>query len=374
MAHRNLICAAFSEKSTVTNVAFSEDISATSDALKALGTAVEINGDSVTLGGFGKGEITPEFSCRESGSTLRFMLPVCLTLNRKITLTGTNRLFSRNLSAFEDFCKRYNFAFSKGEDNATVFGKIESGDYEIDASLSSQFVSGMLFALSLTGGESTLKLTGKIESRPYIDLTVKSLSDFGVDVSWLDDTTLKIISHGFENCNRAVEGDYSNAAFLDAFNLIGSDVEVLGLDEESLQGDKIYREHFKTLGQKIIDLSDCPDLAPVLFALSATVGECEFIGTSRLKIKESDRAQAMKEELLKFGVEVDVFENRVVIHGGKIHPPVSPLNSHNDHRIVMALTVLLSLTGGEINGVEAVSKSYPDFFNVLEGLKNEQRH
>ncbi len=368
MAHRNLICGAFSEKSLIKNVAFSEDISATLDALKALGTKVEVSGDTVSLGGLGTGEITPCFCARESGSTLRFMLPICATLSRDIKITGSKRLFARDLSAFEEFSSRYNIHFEKGEDFAVVRGNLKAGEYEIDASLSSQFISGLLFALSFVKGKSEIKLKGKIESRPYIDLTVKALSDFGVEVKFEKDV-LKIESNGFEGREMQVEGDYSNAAFLDAFNFLKSEIRVLGLDENSLQGDKVYKELFLSLGKKPIDLSDCPDLAPVLFALAATVGECEFVGTKRLKIKESDRAFAMKEELSKFGVNVLVEENRVIVYGGKIHAPSEVLSSHNDHRIVMALTLLLSLTGGEIEGTAAVEKSYPDFFEVIEKWK-----
>ena len=377
MAHRNLICGAFSEKSVIKNVAFSKDILSTLEALKSLGTAVEIKGDTVSLGGFGVGAINPEFCCNESGSTLRFMLPICATLGQKIKLTGTERLFSRDLSAFEDFAKRYSIAFEKGEDYAYVCGRLTSGEYEIDASLSSQFVSGLLFALAYVGGQSVIRLLSKVESRPYIDLTVKSLCDFGAEVYFENESTLKINSSRFKSREVFVEGDYSNAAFLDAYNFVGNDVKVLGLLSDSLQGDKIYREYFSLLGKEPLDLSDCPDLAPVLFALAATVGKCEFVGTKRLKIKESDRAAAMKEELEKFGVKVEVFDNSVTVHGGKIHAPREVLDSHNDHRIVMALSVLLSLVGGEISGEGAVEKSYPDYFKVIEKLKertNEKRN
>ena len=158
---------------------------------------------------------------------------------------------------------------------------------------------------------------------------------------------------------------------MDAFNFLGNKVKINGLCENSKQGDKIYKTLFEKLGREIIDLKDCPDLAPVLFALSSTVGECHFTGTHRLKIKESDRANAMKEELEKFGVKVKVEENAVTVFGGKITPPTTPLNSHNDHRIAMSLTVLLSLTGGELTDEECVSKSYPDFFEVIEKLKEK---
>ena len=370
MAHRLLILGAFSKESTIENVAFSKDIKATLSCLENLGAKIKIDKNTVTLGGFGDAQNTTLFA-NESGSTLRFMLPICLLTDKEITLSGTHRLFERDMSAFEEFSKKYNFFFQKDKDFIKVKGKLTPGSYEIDASLSSQFVSGLLMALSFLEGESEVKLKNKIESKPYIDLTLKALGDFGINAFWENEDTVKIISQGIENKTLAVEGDYSNAAFLDAFNFLGNEVKINGLCQNSKQGDKIYKTLFEKLGREIIDLKDCPDLAPVLFALSSTVGECHFVGTHRLKIKESDRANAMKEELEKFGVKVKVEENAVTVFGGKITPPTCPLNSHNDHRIAMSLTVLLSLTGGELTGEDCVSKSYPDFFEVIEKLKEK---
>ena len=370
MAHRLLILGAFSKESTIENVAFSKDIKATLSCLENLGAKIKTDKNTVTLGGFGDVKNTTLFA-NESGSTLRFMLPICLLTDKEITLSGTHRLFERDMSAFEEFSKKYNFFFQKDKDFIKVKGKLTPDSYEIDASLSSQFVSGLLMALSFLEGESEVKLKNKIESKPYIDLTLKALGDFGVNAFWENEDTVKIISEGIKNKTLAVEGDYSNAAFLDAFNFLGNKVKINGLCENSKQGDKIYKTLFEKLGREIIDLKDCPDLAPVLFALSSTVGECHFTGTHRLKIKESDRANAMKEELEKFGVKVKVEENAVTVFGGKITPPTTPLNSHNDHRIAMSLTVLLSLTGGELTDEECVSKSYPDFFEVIEKLKEK---
>ena len=168
----------------------------------------------------------------------------------------------------------------------------------------------------------------------------------------------------------AVEGDWSNAVFFDALNFLHGGVSVNGLNENSLQGDKVYRKLFSLLGKQPIDLSDCPDLAPILFALAATIGECEFVGTKRLKIKESDRAVAMKEELSKLGVRVDVFENSVKVFGGEINPPSDTISAHNDHRIVMAMSVLLTKVGGIIDSAEAVEKSYPNFFEEFFKVAN----
>ncbi len=167
-----------------------------------------------------------------------------------------------------------------------------------------------------------------------------------------------------------VEGDWSNAVFADSFNLLGGKVKVTGLSDGSVQGDRVYKTLFERIEKRDypIDLSDCPDLAPMTFALAAAKGGGSFTGTARLRIKESDRAEAMREELSKFGVTVTVGENGVTVGGEGLKAPVSELCGHNDHRIVMALTVLCTLTGGTINGAQAVSKSYPGFFEMIAGL------
>ena len=244
MAHRLLILGAFSKESTIENVAFSKDIKATLSCLENLGAKIKIDKNTVTLGGFGDAQNTTLFA-NESGSTLRFMLPICLLTDKEITLSGTHRLFERDMSAFEEFSKKYNFFFQKDKDFIKVKGKLQTGNYEIDASLSSQFVSGLLMALSFLESESEVKLKNKIESKPYIDLTLKALGDFGINAFWENEDTVKIISQGIENKTLAVEGDYSNAAFLDAFNFLGNKVKINGLCENSKQGDKIYKRLFE---------------------------------------------------------------------------------------------------------------------------------
>ena len=167
-----------------------------------------------------------------------------------------------------------------------------------------------------------------------------------------------------------VEGDYSNAAFLEAFNLFGGKVQVDNLKEDSLQGDKVYEKMFKTLckGNEELDISDCPDLGPILFAVSAALNGGRFTGTARLRIKESDRATVMAQELAKFGINVIVGHDYVTVEGGLLLKPETELYGHNDHRIVMSMAVLSTITGGIIDGAEAVKKSFPDFFEKLTSL------
>ena len=371
MAHRALICGALSGGSKIENIEYSNDILATLDCLSALGAKIEKNDNTVAIGGlnpFASKEAT--LDCRESGSTLRFMIPLCMLSGNKITLKGSERLFARNLTIYEEIAKQNGILFEKGSDSLTVCGNLKSGDYKIAGNISSQFISGLLFALPLCNGDSTLEITGEYESEPYVDLTLKALSDFGNVIEKCDRTYKIKGSQKYISKNMTVEGDYSNAAFLDGFNLLGGDVTVTGLAPDSLQGDKIYKQMYEGLknGENQFDLSQCPDLAPVMFALSAVYGGAHFTGTKRLKIKESDRAFAMAQELHKFGITVDVAENDVTVHGGEIKLPSDTLCGHNDHRIVMALSLLCTLTGGSISEAESVAKSYPDYFEKIKSL------
>ncbi len=373
MAHRYLICGALSGGSVIENVAFSEDIKATIECLSALGARVKVNGSTVEIGGISKEKQinSPTAFCNESGSTLRFLIPLCLLKDEEITLTGTERLFSRKLTVFEDICKAQGLKFTQTENSVALKGKISTGRYSVRGDISSQFISGLMFALPCLEGESVIDIVGKLESAPYLNLTLKALADFGVRVSRIDENTMYIKGEQlYKKRNVTVEGDYSNAAFLDAFNLIGGNVAVKGLDGDSVQGDRAYKEYFARLsrGADVLDVSDCPDLAPILMAVAATQQGVVLNGTQRLKIKESDRGMAMAEELAKFGCKVDVEENQIKVYPCTLKKPILPLSGHNDHRIVMAVSFLASLTGGKIYGAEAVAKSYPDFFKEISSL------
>lgn len=378
MAHRALICGALTAGSKIEGIEYSNDISATLDCLKNMGACTATLDGTVTLGGLDpfKTESTT-LDCRESGSTLRFIIPLCMLANCEIKLTGSDRLFERNLEIYEQIAEQNGILFKKGKNSLTVCGKLKSGSYRVAGNISSQFISGLLFALPLLNGDSELEITGDYESEPYVDLTLKVLLDFGIKIQKCERIYKIAGNQKYTACNAVVEGDYSNAAFLDAFNLIGGKVTVTGLNCNSLQGDRVYRQMYEGLkkGEKHFDLSNCPDLAPVMFALSAVFGGAEFTGTRRLKIKESDRASAMASELKKFGIDVCVYENSVRVCAGKLKKPKEILSGHNDHRIVMALSLLCTLTGGTVSDAQAVAKSYPDYFEKIKFLgivvKNE---
>lgn len=372
MAHRALICAALTEGCVVENLSFSKDIQATLDCLINLGARVNVNGTTVELCKLDLFESKDkiELFCNESGSTLRFMIPLCLLSGNKIKLKGSPRLFERPLGIYEDICKEQNLFFEKDESSVTVCGRLKSGNFKIRGDVSSQFITGLLFALPLLDGISIIEIVGKFESESYVKMTLAILKEFGIRIVYSDNRFIIYGNQKYSKSNYVVEGDCSNAAFLEALNFVGGEVDVKGIPENTLQGDRVFADMFKGLkeGKREFDLSDCPDLAPIMFALASTVGNVTFKGTKRLKLKESDRALAMKEELKKLGVDVTVSEDEVYIASGTLTPPKQTFSSHNDHRIVMAISVLLTSLGGTIEGAEAVAKSYPDFFESLKSL------
>ncbi|MBQ6895580.1 MAG: 3-phosphoshikimate 1-carboxyvinyltransferase, partial [Clostridia bacterium] len=309
--------------------------------------------------------------CRECGSTLRFMIPLCMTSSNEIKLTGSQTLMQRPLKVYEEIASNQNLKYHLDDSILTVRGALSPGTYKVTGSISSQFISGLLFSLPLLDGDSRLMLIPPVESRPYIDMTMQALSAFGIEIKMERENTYFIKGNQkYKNADVRVEGDYSNAAFLEALNLTGGNVKVEGLSSNSLQGDKVYLEMYEKLkqGYCTLDISDCPDLGPVLFAAASLCFGAEFMGTKRLKWKESDRASAMMQELNKCGVSVIVEENRVEIRPASPKTPQQIISGHNDHRIVMAMAVLLTKTGGTIDGAEAVRKSYPDFFEKIKSL------
>ncbi len=372
ISHRSLICASLTNVSKIDNIGYSQDINATVCCLETLGAKIKKDGDSLTVGGFNPFEIKDgtEIFCNESGSTLRFLIPLCLLSGSRVTLSGSKRLFERPLSVYEDICNQNGILFQKGTDSLTVCGKLKSGEYFVRGDISSQFISGLLFALPLLDGDSKINIIGTLESASYIDLTLKSLDDFGIKIKKENNSFIVFGNQKYKSKDVTVEGDCSNGAFLEAFNLFGGSVDVKGINENSIQGDRVYKSMFLKLknGQKQFDLTDCPDLAPIMFAVSSLFGGAVFYGTKRLKIKESDRISAMVCELKKFGITVTESDNKVEVKGGKLLKPQEVLCGHNDHRIVMALSVLCSVSSGSISGAEAVNKSYPDFFEKISSL------
>lgn len=371
-AHRYLIGSVLSRgKCVIKNIADSDDISATLSCIEQLGGSVTKDGNIVTVIPTNEKQIeNAVFDCKESGSTLRFFIPVVLATGAKnCTFSGSERLLARGIKEYEKLFENSDVTIKSDEKSIEISGTLSAGNYEISGEVSSQYTTGMLFALSGLFGKSTLKITGNAESRAYVDMTIKVLKDFGADIAEPEKNYFEINGKGRLSPGEfTVEGDWSNAAFLIALSRLLGTISVSGLNESSVQGDRFSSVAFDALdGENAeIDLKDCPDLAPILFAYAAYKNGGKFINTRRLRVKESDRANVMAEELKKFGANVKVYENSVEIEKTQLKPPIVPLCGHNDHRIVMALSALAAVFGAEIDGAEAVNKSYPDFFRVIK--------
>jgi len=372
--HRLLIAAALARgESRITGAAESEDILATVDCLGALGASVSVAGNAFSVHGCGGaphagGDILP---CRESGSTLRFLIPVALAGGGGV-FSGSERLIERGVGVYRDLLEPRGVSFAVGSGTVSAHGQLRAGDFEIPGGVSSQFISGMLFALPLVGGDSSITVIPPFESRAYVDMTVAALKCAGVTVERRE----FFIPGGqeYRPISAEAEGDWSQAAFLYA---LGDGVNVTGLDSESLQGDRVCLSLLRRIanGYTEAELSDCPDLAPALFAAAAISGHgAHFCGTRRLAIKESRRADAMAEELAKFGARLTVGDDSVDVAPGDIRTPDSVLSSHGDHRIVMALAACAVRVGGVIDGAEAVRKSYPAFFSDMAALGADIRY
>ena len=378
MAHRLLILAGLADgESVIENIEQSDDVKATLSCLGKLGCSYSYDGNTVRITGTSPANFqdNTELFCNASGSTLRFFIPICMLADCDMKLSGVPSLMARPMDVFEKLFTSKGYICNKNEDHIEVRGALKADTYSLPGNVSSQFISGLLLSLALVKGNSTIDISSKIESGPYIDMTLEALRLFGVNAN----REMNIIriegTDSLKPVRLTVEGDYSNAAAADGFNLVGGDVKIEGLNSDSLQGDRIYLNYFEELkkGCPVLSLADCPDLGPVLFALAAANNGATFTEVGRLRIKESDRIKCMQEELSKLGISLTDNGDSVIIEKSSLKKPDVPINVHNDHRIVMAMTLLLSRVGGVIEGAEAVDKSWPSYFEVIKKLGIECR-
>lgn len=399
VAHRALICAALTPRGSVsrlTNLPYNEDIDATLDCLRALGVDLdeqrEAGGDTrcVTVAGCG-GEWTKTdapLACRESGSTLRFMLPLCLLSDAPRTLLGSEKLMSRPLDDYRALMEDRGCIRTEGGLRLGGGAPLAGGTLTLSGQSSSQFITGLLFVLPLLDEDSVIELPAPPESRSYIDMTIAVQARFGVRAVWTDETHLHVPGgQAYRATDMAIDGDASGAAFFYALNAMNeqNNVEVVCLTSSDVhQGDAVCPAlvaDLKAATQEhlpVISLADCPDLGPMLFCAAAALGGATFTHTDRLRLKESDRVAAMVEELEKFGAVCTVCDG---LDGGTVtilpppdglRAPAEILHGHNDHRIVMSLSVLAACLGGSepvtIDDAHAIAKSFPGFFERLREL------
>ena len=394
MAHRAVLCSALAKgTSHIENLEFSKDISATLAAAGQLCARVESGPADALVEGLG--HFRPVFGpvdCCESGSTLRFLIPLASLTGQSITFVGRGRLMERPQSVYETLYREQNLHFEQANGQLTVAGSLRSGEYTLAGNVSSQFISGLLFVLPLLAGDSTLHLIPPVESRSYIEMTRAAQAAFGVTSHWLDDTTLCIPGgQQYHPRDYIVEGDYSQAAFLAVLGAVKGGITLTGLAAKTLQGDAAILDILRRCGAKFtrteaglvfeqaplhgvdIDLADCPDLGPVLMVLGLLCeGTTVIRNAERLRIKESDRIAAMEAELRACGGVLSSEGGTIMVQGCKpqLHAPEAPLSGHNDHRVVMSLTVLALAADIPlaINEAEAVQKSWPHFFDALKPL------
>lgn len=375
-AHRLLIAGGLSNgKCIIENIDLNDDIKATLECLTELGVKYQFVDDKIIIEK-NIAKTKPCFNnnlvlnCYESGSTLRFFIPIALSICEKITLTGTKKLLSRGLAVYEEIFQEQEIKYSKSLESITIEGKLKPGLFKVKGNISSQFITGLLFSLPMLHGDSIIEVIPPIESKNYLDITIDVLTKFGIDIKIEGNVYYIKGNQKYQNIDSVVEGDYSNASFLDAYNYFGGSVLLEGLKEKSIQGDQIYKKYFDDLNQGFceIDLANAIDLGPILFCFASAKHGGHFVNTRRLRIKESDRVNDVMNELKKFGSRFEIKENEVIIYESCLKTPMEELDGHNDHRIVMGLCVLCSIYGGTIRGVEAVKKSFPTFFEKLVQL------
>lgn len=382
MAHRAIICAALSKgRSVIDNIELSDDIIATISAVKSMGACVEINDRKVTIEGILNSPRESDFTvdCNESGSTLRFFVPITMLLKGKKTFIGKGNLGKRPLDVFYNIFDKQGIEYSYEKDilNLTVDGRLKADTFEVRGDISSQFITGLLFTLPLLEGDSKIVITTDLESKSYLDLTLSMLEKFGIKI--INNDYKEFIIKGnqeYKAMDYTVEGDYSQAAFFLSANYLGSDIDVLGLDDTSLQGDKEIIKWIDVLNsseEKVIDAANCPDIIPVLTVCAAlTKGETRIINAGRLRIKECDRLNAISNELNKLGAKIIENEDNLVIEGveslkGGI------VDSHKDHRISMSMAIASTAVKDDIiiKDYMCVRKSYPTFFEDFVSLGGE---
>lgn len=399
LGHRDLICAALAQgKSLVEQVSVSKDILATCECLRRLGALISpLEEDGGRTGFAVEGtrphQVSSLLDCGESGSTLRFLIPLAALSGEKFTFTGSGKLGSRPLDPYEIIFREQGLVFEKGGINENfplvVQGPLKPGDFTLPGDVSSQFISGLLFALPLLPGDSTLEITGKLESQSYIALTLSALQKYGITIEHKDFRTYEIPGkQQYQPRTGAVEGDYSQAAFWLTAGMVGRSIGLLGMSPDSLQGDKAIIPILQRMGGQVvfegdtlmsrpatslgttIDAADCPDIIPVLTVAAAlSEGHTEIIHAERLRLKECDRLKAMTTELNKLGARITERPDGLSIDG------VEEFNGGivdcwNDHRIAMSLAVA-SIQCREpltLVGAECVAKSYPEFWQDFKTL------
>ena len=379
-AHRLLIAAALAEgESTLHNIALSLDIEATLRCVTALGGSwTETSPGTLTVTGIGgrrfSGGELPRLDCGESGSTLRFFIPIALAVAGGGIFTGHGRLMERPQGPYFQLFDKKGIFYEQKDGVLTVRGALTPGEYVLPGNVSSQFFTGLLFALPLLDGVSAVVSSTEIESQAYITMTLEAMRQAGVPVAERPGLrSFEVLHAAYHPFAATVEADWSQAAFWYAANFLDSRVEIRDLNPDSGQGDKVVSELYWQLarpGDAEIDVSGCPDLLPPLAVMAAVrSGTTRFVNAARLRIKESDRLSTITAALTALGAEVHEEPDRLIIVG-KPSLPGGTVDCANDHRIAMMAAIAATGCTGPVTvlGAECVQKSYPDFWEAYNTL------
>ena len=391
LSHRALICAGLSKgTSVISNIIYSDDINSTINALELLGASFERTKDKITVHGL-KSIKTPskEINCNESGSTLRFLIPLFSLSDERVVFTGAQSLISRPQSIYNKIFKEDGNIFKINNNKIVVKGSIKAKEYVIKGDVSSQFFSGLMFALPLLEEDSNIVVEGKLESKSYIDLTIDILNKFGITIKETKNGYFIEGNQTYKPTNYTVEGDFSQAAFYLVGGIISGYVKVNDLLHSSRQGDKTIINFIKQMNGKVIylkngyvtelskttkttiDLSNCPDLGPIITLLAClSEGTTHIINISRLRIKESDRVTSTVSTLKALGADIKSSKTEITVIGKSSLKGGVTVASFNDHRIAMMLSIAALRCEKEIilTNANAVTKSYPAFFKDYELL------
>lgn len=377
MAHRLLIAAALGGGvSTVRNLAFSQDIQATLRCMEALGAHWERPEETVIrMSGISAAPCPelPRFDCGESGSTLRFLIPIALAAAGGGVFTGRGRLMERPQKPYFDLFDERGIFYEQTDGVLTIRGRLTPGEYRLPGNVSSQFFTGLLFALPLLDGPSTIVSTTALESADYITMTVEAMRAAGVTVMEQPGRrSYQVVPSAYAPFDGAVEADWSQAGFWYAANFLNCRLDIQGLDPRSAQGDMVVADLYWKLakpGRVDVDMSGCPDLLPPLAVMAAVrSGDTHFVNAARLRIKESDRLATVHRMLSALGGQAEEGPDSLTVHGGSLAG--GTVDGANDHRIVMAAAIAAAACQAPVTilGAEAVNKSYPSFWDDYKRL------
>ena len=385
-AHRLLIAAALAQgESLIHNVAHSQDIDATARCLTELGAGLRWEGADLSITGLGANAMSPHrrlalprLDCGESGSTLRFLIPVALATRGGGIFTGAGRLMERPLEPYFALFREKGIFYEQKDGVLTVQGLLKPGEYRLPGNVSSQFFTGLLYALPLLSGPSAIVPTTPPESEGYIHMTLQAMARFGVEMAATMSLPPQYHPQGGQTYSAAeatVEADWSQAGFWYAARSLGHEVDIIGMNSNSAQGDREIQNYYVNLqgpGEVVIDVSDCPDLVPPLAAMAALrAGQVTHLtNASRLRLKESDRLSTVTETLCKLGAKITEGPDFLEIEGGETLPGGVAVDAHNDHRIAMMAAIAATRCERSVTltGAESVNKSYPTFWEDYVNL------